>query len=266
MLNQKLIISAIALAALTFLSACGDGSQTTAQSVTEQDILLNVATVTHNVDSFIEQSVLVRNDILEPVGDRGFILDKDSVFSGGTILVINASSTPFKVPEDETPEVLVRGEVQLLDLEQVQQQYGLNLEKNIYGKYEGKPVILATSIILSPDPEDLTNDPEKYYGKYVAIEGTIEDVEDFGIFELDEKQAFGGEDLLVVQLKPKRELQEDQTAIVYGVLRPFISVELEKDYDLDWDLSVQEQIEAEYSQKPILIARKIVILQSLVSR
>ena len=51
-------------------------------------------------------------------------------------------------------------------------------------------------MILSPDPEDLTRNSEIYYGKHLAIKGEIEDIKSYGVFELDEEQVFGGEDLL----------------------------------------------------------------------
>lgn len=162
--------------------------------------------------------------------------------------------------DKNTPEVLVKGKVERLTLASIQQKYNLNLNSELYTQYENQPVIMAEKLILSPDPEDLTQNPEAYYGQPLAIKGELEDLKSYGVFELDEEQAFGGEDLIVVQPKPRIELNEKQTAIVYGTLRPFIAVELEQDYDLGWDLSVQQQIEAEYSQKPVLVAQKIQLL------
>ena len=40
-----------------------------------------------------------------------------------------------------------------------------------------------------------------------------------------------------MQPQPRIKLNKEQMAIVYGKLRPFIAVELERDYDLGWDLS-----------------------------
>ena len=258
-LDKKFFIKAIACLSVVTLSACAKSSQS--PIALEKGILVDVAEITQNVESFIGQSVLVRNDVRETIGDRGLILDKDRVFSGETILVINTSQMPLIFSSDKTPEVLVSGKVERLAFRELEPKYGLNLDSRLYTQYEGKPVIIATSLILSPDPEDLTRNPELYYGKHLAIKGEIEDLKSYGVFELDEERVFGGEDLLVVQLKPRVELEEKQTAIIYGRLRPFIVAELERDYDLAWNLSMQKQIEAEYSQKNVLVAEKIQLLK-----
>ena len=257
-LDKKFWLRAIAFSTVVILSACANSSQSPVE--VKKSGLVDVAEITQNVESFIGQSVLVRNDVKETIGERGLILDKDRVFSGETILVINTSQIPSIFSGDKTPEVLVSGKVELLVLKDLESKYGLNLDSSLYAQYEGKPVIIATSLILSPDPEDLTRNSELYYGKQLAIKGEIEDIKSYGVFELDEERVFGGEDLLVVQLKPRIELEDKQTAIIYGVLCPLIMIELERDYDLGWDLSIQKQIEAEYSHKSILVAQKIQLL------
>lgn len=255
----KILLVAVSFT-ITILLACGNSPETRI----DNSGLVNVATITHNTESLIGKSVLVRNDVLERIGKRGLILDKDRVFIGDNILVINTAKIPPLFSDDQTPEVLVSGKVEQFNLTTIKQKYNLNLDPNLYSKYENQPVIIANSIILSPDPGDLTNNPAIYYGKPLAVQGELEDedLEIDGVFELDEEQVFGGEDLLVVQLKPriKLDLDDEQTAIVYGTLRPFIAVELARDYDLGWDSSIQEQIEAEYAQKPVFVAEKIQLL------
>lgn len=41
------------------------------------------------------------------------------------------------------------------------------------------------------------------------------------------------------------------------MLRPFVKAEFERDYDLTWDLDLQEELEAEYSEKPVLVVDSI---------
>lgn len=226
----------------------------------DREGLIDVAEITQNVESYIGKSVLVRNDIIQTIGERGSILDKDRAFNGESILAIDISKTPITLSEEDTPEVLVRGKVERLNLASVKQKYNLNLDPDLYSPYENQPVILAEKSILSPDPEDLTRNPEAYYGQLLAVTGELEDIRSYGVFELDEEQVFGGEDLIVVQPQPRIELNEEQSAIVYGRLRPFVAVELEKDYDFGWDASIQKQIEEEYSQKPVFVAEKIQLL------
>jgi hypothetical protein len=254
--NQKLLIkTAIILFTIANISACSERSQSIPKGK-----LIDVADISQDSNVPIRQSVLVRNDILERVGTEGFILDKDRVFNGSTVLVVNVSQTPLKLPNHDSVEVLVDGIVEKFDLTTVEQKYGLKLNPDTYSQYKDKPAIMASSVTLSPDPEDITNKPENYYGKYLAVKGEVEDVKSFGVFELDEEQAFGGEDLVAISLKPEIKLKEEQMVIIYGVVRPFSLVELEKDYDLGWDLSEIKEIETEYLQKPVFIAQEIKIL------
>ncbi len=241
---------------LTQLTACLSNSQLTS----DRGYLVSVAAITENSDRFLGNSVLVRNDIVQTIGTRGFILDKDRLFDGGTILVINTSEVLSNFSDGQTPEVLVDGRVERFNLNSLEQEYNLNLESSLYDRYEGKPVIIARSIILSPDPEDLTAHPEIYYHKPLAIKGEVDDITDYGVFELDEEKAFGGEDLLVVQSESKIQLYEEQTVIVYGNLRQFVADDFEEDYDLGWDSAVKSDLEAEYNRKPVFVAKKIQFL------
>ena len=179
--------------------------------------------------------------------------------SNETLLVIDTTETPFAFSSDRTPEILVHGTVARLNFNRLQ-EFNLNLDRSLYARYENKPVIIATSTILSPDPEDLSGRPNLYYDLPLAVRGEVEDIDrQHSLFELDEEKAFGGEDLLVLHTKPV-ELNEEQV-ILYGVLRSFTAEELERDYNLGWDSLTQKQLEAEYSQKPVFIAEKIQILQ-----
>ena len=242
--------------ALTQLSAC----LSTLETKKGSSYLVATGEITENVDRFIDKSILVRNDMTQRVGTRGLILDNDRLFDGEAILVIDISKTTWEIIGDKTPEILVDGKVERLNMERVKQKYKIELEPDAYARYEGKPVIIANSIIPSPDPEDLTANPEIYYGKSLAIKGEVDDVKDYGIFEIDEEKVFGGEDLLVLQPESEIQLIEEQTAIVYGVLRQFIIEDLERDYNLGWNSLTKAQIEAKYANKPVLVTNKIQLL------
>lgn len=254
---KKILTILFASQALITLSACENSEQT----ITKKNGLVDVAEITQNVNNFMGKSVLVRNDILEKIGARGFILDKDQVFRGKKILVIDPSKNPLTFSNNKTPEVLVKGTVEKLNLSKIETKYSLTLDPELYEKYETKPVIIAEFIMLSPDPGDLNHDFEFYNNKPLAIKGEIEAVKNYGIFTLDEERVFGKKDLIVVQPKPRIKLKEDETVIVYGTLRPLVAVELAQTYNLDWDSSTQEKIEVEYSQKYILVANKIQLIK-----
>jgi hypothetical protein len=64
--------------------------------------------------------------------------------------------------------------------------------------------------------------------------------------------------LLVIRAgTPQGTVNEGEKVAVTGVLRPFVYAELEREYNLKWDLTLQKQIEAEYTNKPVLVANEV---------
>ncbi len=254
---KKLLTILFVLQLLITLSGC----QNSEKIEIEENGLIDVAALSPNINYFMGKSVLVRNDILEKIGARGFVLDKDQVFRGEKILVIDPSKNPLTFSNNKTPEVLVKGTVTKLNLNEIATKYDLTLDPELYRKYENKPVIIAKFIMLSPDPGDINDNVEFYNNKPLAIKGEVEAVTNHGLVILDEETIFGEKDLIVVQPKPRIEVHEDDTVIVYGVVRLLIPVELVQEYNLDWNSSTQEEIEIEYSQKYVLVANKIQVIE-----
>jgi hypothetical protein len=127
--------------------------------------------------------------------------------------------------------------------------------------YENQPALIAQSIAIAPEPGELTRNPEQYYGKPLAVTGEVEEIQGANAFTLDEDQLFGGQELLVLRATPaagtQPAIQDGEKVAVTGVLRPFIVAELERDYDFNWDTGIQQQLEAEYRDKPVLVAEDV---------
>ncbi|PSR15586.1 hypothetical protein C8255_22330 [filamentous cyanobacterium CCP3] len=220
--------------------------------------------VAGETESYIGQVVTVRSEPLEVVDDSSFTVGDEQFFGAEPILVINASGEPLLLPEDDDVEVQVTGEVRNFVIADVEQEFGLTLDPTLYTDYEEQPVIIAQSIALAPEPGEITSNPEQYYGETLAVTGEVEDIQSGSAFTLDEEQLFGAEDLLVVYASPRDGVQQPLPAVtdgedvaVTGVLRAFVVSEFERDYDLGWDLELQEQLEAEYSNRPVLVATGI---------
>lgn len=252
---SQLKIGTIALSTVVFLSACIGTPKVSKDEKLSQ--YLTTGQISENIEIMKGKTVSVRNDVEELIEKTAFTLDKDQLFGGETILVIDVSQESVRPLYKKGMEVLVKGKVEQFFLAQIKQKYNLELDSSIYRKYEGKPTIIAQSVLPSPDPGDVTSEPQIYYNKLLAIEGEVEDIVTPGIFELDEEQVFGGEDLLVIAIKPNNKIQEDENVVVTGVLRPFVMAEFERDYKLNWDLSVKKEIEAEYSNKPVFVAQEV---------
>ena len=236
------------------LPGCGP-----AETTTQQDAKENVTTeeLSNGAEGQIGKTVSIRSEVTEAVGDSAFLLDDKQLFGGENVLVINASGKPFTLVDGDDTEVQVTGEVQQFVVADVDKQYGLNLDPTLYTDYENKPVVIAKSLALSPDPGDLTSNPDKYYNKRIAVEGEVGDKLSPTTFTIDEDQLFNGEDVLVLTQGATPQTQDGEKVTVTGVLRPYIKAEFDKDYTLDWDLSVQEKIDAEYSEKPVFVADEV---------
>ncbi|MEM7716777.1 MAG: hypothetical protein AAF349_24995 [Cyanobacteria bacterium P01_A01_bin.68] len=219
----------------------------------------NVTTkeVANNTDALAGKTVTVRSEAKEKVGPASFTVSDEKFFGDESILVVNASGEPFTLPADDDIEIQVTGVVRNLVIADVEREYNLKLDKQYYLEYENKPAIIAQSIALSPDPGDITKNPEKYYNQRLAVVGEVEDIQDANTFTLDEEKLFGATDLLVLNPKPKVAVKDDEVVAVTGVLRPFVLAEFEKEYDLGWDLKLKQKIEADYSTKPVFVADSV---------
>ena len=244
----------MAAASLILLPACASpqATDTAAEeaNVTSEELV-------DETSSYVGEEVTIRGEVEETVDDTAFLMEDDNYFNGDGILVINASSEPFVVPDVGETEVQVTGKVETFAMVTVAEEYGLTLDANLYGDYENKPVIIAESIALSPDPGDITANPELYYNKRIAVEGEVEDILESGLFTMDEEKLFGGEDLLVIPSATTATVKDGEIVAVTGVLRPYVSADFERDYDLQWDLSVKETIDAEYETIPVFVADSV---------
>ncbi|EDX87013.1 hypothetical protein S7335_4720 [Synechococcus sp. PCC 7335] len=255
-LSWQRTVGLLLAASMTAVAAC---SETPSETTTQEEATENVTTeeLSSGAEGLVGEMVSLRAEVEETVDDTSFLLEDDQLFGGEDVLVINVSGEPFVLAEGDDTEVQVTGEVQQLVVAEFETEYELSLDPNLYADYEDRPVVVAQSIALSPDPGDITANPEAYYNKRIAVAGEVEDKLDGNTFTLDEEELFGGEDLLVISTMASPQANDGEKVTVTGVLRPYEKAEFETDYDFTWDLSVQEQVEAEYTEKPVFVADEV---------
>ncbi|MEC4814572.1 MAG: hypothetical protein SAK29_15045 [Scytonema sp. PMC 1069.18] len=254
--GSRIRTGAIALALFsTLLTACGNndrpiaGGPTGASNVTTEE-------VADETVELIGKPVTIRDEVEQKVSPVAFTIENDELFGDEEILVVNASGKPLVLPEDDA-DVQVTGTVARFVTADINREYNLGLDPNVYVKYESKPAIIARSLALAPEPGEITKNPSLYYGKVIAVPAEVEEIVGPNAFTLDEEQLIGSNDLLVLVPNPQRPIQENQKVVVTGVLRPFVLAELERDYDFTWDSGLQRTLEAEYRQKPVLVATDV---------
>ncbi|MBK4731840.1 hypothetical protein JJD41_18480 [Oxynema sp. CENA135] len=211
-------------------------------------------------DRYLGQEVTVRGEAANLVEPNTFKLTSDNFLEGEEILVINNSGEPFVLPFDDGVAVQVTGEVRELEVAQLERDFDIEFwESDLYLEYQQQPAIVAESIALAPDPGDIEDYPNRFYNMNLAVEGEVEEILAPGVFKLEEHNFLdlGGSDLLVINPTVGDFVRNGEDLVVTGQLRSFDLYELERDYNLDWDLGVQEQIEAEFTNKPVLIVDEI---------
>ena len=216
----------------------------------------NVTTeeVADKTNQLIGKTVTIRSNAIRKVGPSTFTVTDKDFLEIEPILIVNATGKTFELPADRNIEVQVTGQVRKFAIAQINRDYNLGLEPNLYKQYENQPAIIAQSLALAPKPGEITTNPNQYYGKPIAVTGEVENINSPNAFTLDEEKLFGGQDLLVLHPTPKPTVNKGEKVAVTGVLRPFVVAELERDYDLTWDLTLKRKLEAEYSRKPVLVA------------
>ena len=165
------------------------------------------------------KTVTIRSEPVRKLGPSTFTVSDGDFFGSESILVVNASGKPFVLPAESGQKVQVTGTVRNFVLADIEREYKLGLEPNLYAEYESKPAIVAQSMALAPTPGELTSDPQKYYGKTLAVSGEVESLRSPNSFTLDEYKLIGGQDLLVIHTVPPPSVREGEKVAVTGVLR-----------------------------------------------
>ncbi|ACC81574.1 hypothetical protein [Nostoc punctiforme] len=220
----------------------------------------NVTTeeVADNTNELIGKTVTIRSTPIRKLGPSTFTIADKQFFGTQPILVVNASGKTFTLPTDSNTPIQATGPVRKFVIADINRDYNLGLDPNLYKDYETQPAIIAQSIALAPKPGEITTNPKLYYGKNLAVTGEVENIRNASSFTLDEDKLFGGQDLLVISAgTPKGTVNKGEKVAVTGVLRPFVLADLKRDYDLKWDLTLQKKLEVEYTNKPVLIATEV---------
>jgi hypothetical protein len=118
---------------------------------------------------------------------------------------------------------------------------------------------VAAETAMTISAGKLARDAKDYYGKVVTVKAEVETVYDSRSFTLDEDSIFAGPDVLVlVPSGMTADLRHDQVVTVTGKVRPFVTAELEKDYD--WFKNgklVTTKSEIDFKTRPVLVAMSL---------
>ncbi|HXW07738.1 MAG TPA: hypothetical protein VD833_21090 [Vicinamibacterales bacterium] len=119
------------------------------------------------------------------------------------------------------------------------------------------PMITADPAGIQVSVDDLEEHGSRYVGKVVNVTAEVESVFGPRMFTIDEPNwgDLDGEVLVHVPTNLAALVREDDRVTITGTMKPFVSVEFEKEWG--W-LDPEDGIEADLEAKPVLVASRIV--------
>ncbi|OWY64318.1 hypothetical protein B7486_47985 [cyanobacterium TDX16] len=237
------------LLALT-LFGCTDSNSNSANSEAN-------ATIGEIVDeantNFIGKTVTVSGEIEEVISPKAFVIEGDGFFNDPELLVLNLDGSPIV----NDSNIQVTGTVRQFSKAEIENQFDVDLG-GLEAEFKGKFVLIATAVVLTPEPGEVAEEPSPFMGKTVTLSGKVERVISRNAFTLDDQEFIGGKELLVVGAVPAiGSIDVGETVRVTGLIRQFITVEIEKDLDI----KIQPELKAKYEGKAVAIARSIEIVK-----
>lgn len=239
-------------AGAVILPACTVGQDEIAgdrENVTTEDYAR-----TTQISQAIGQEATIRSPIVETLDDDGLVLQSED---GENVLVLNVASDGVSLPEGDMP-IQVTGQVVEFTIADVESQYGLDLDPDLYVDYEQQPAILAESWALAPTPEMLAEQPEMFYNQRIALEGDASMISPDAL-ALYEEGWIDDVGILVVGVeKPLMEaesnIQEGESVAVTGTAQPLDAAMLKGEYDLGLTDQQIEEFASRYTDRPVIIA------------
>jgi hypothetical protein len=264
---------ALALALVAFgITACQTQPDTTGapqqdQTATEQPATdtptaqgtddVEAGDLSGNLEDYIGRTISIRGEVVEVLGNDAFVIG-GGVFNDD-VVVFNTSGNPVVLPGDEVTErVQVTGQVQQVTVDSLNQQYGLNLDQETFSDYENNPAILAESIVLAPEPGEISDNPQAFYNERIALEGGIDEEYGANAFTIGGAGFLGGSNILVISEEGGfANFADVDDVVVLGELRPFNLAQLEQEYNLTLAPDARQALESDYDQESVLVAEQI---------
>ncbi len=226
-----------------------------------------VSEIAADPSRFYGKNVSVSGEISEVLDVHAYTLGGRAFADGAELLVIGP---PPAVIADQVQEptvyagdlALVSGEVRPFEeLPAVEEEIGLDLDREAIQRFTGQPLLVANSTALTPrvrpavdtnapiSVADLIDDPSGYYDETVTVNSEVTEVLSSNLFVL------GGGGLVVdaTEAVAGTALQESETVQVSGPIRRFDAESVRAESGVD----VEDNLAAEFAGRPVLIAQVV---------
>lgn len=233
----------------------------TAQEIEEGRTNVTIEKLTGDVEDYIGQMVTIRSEVQEELDENGYVLQSDDFFDGEEVLLLNADAEPVTRPNDEIA-IQGTGTVREFIIADIENEYGIDLDDELYIDYENRPVVIAESVALAPSVEELAENPSAFYDQVIAVEGEVGELFSSSTMALYEEGWIDDIGLIVVGINRDLDaedgaVQEGEIVVVTGMARPLDINLLEQDPELGWDENELSEFESRYTGRPVIVADDI---------
>jgi len=261
-----------------------------AGSLAAGDMTISAGKLANNAKDFYGKTVTVKAEVEDVIDSRTFTLDEDAILVGADVLVLVPAGYTGTLAHDQV--ITVTGKVRPFVTTELEHDYhwfqgGKIVSRDTKVDFKTRPVLIADSVRTADGREllagggamsmideksgiektgmtmsagKLSKDGKKFYGQNVTVRAEVEDVLDSHSFTLDEDTVIPGPDVVVIVPSgfDASALAHDQVVVITGKVRPFVTAELEKDYDWFKDGKiVSTSSKIDYKTRPVLVAETI---------
>ncbi len=277
---------ALMLAAALLLASCATEEEAEGTDGEESErprVGVTLSDVSQNPEEFIGADVTVSGEVGDLVGPQAFTIGGEEFLGTDELLILGAEELPEIVTGvdeeflENEPEIVgtddivqITGTVGQLEVNALEDDFGSDIDEDLFAEYEDEPFIVAEEIFLDPrveragetlttPVEDISGNPMDFVGANVETEGVVADIIEPRIFVLagelaDDEAALVNSGVLVVNPEGNNpNLIDGENVSVDGPVRDFDIAGFEEEIGIELD----EGLYSPYAGRPAIVAEDI---------
>ncbi len=237
---------------------------------------------------FYGRDVMLTGTVEEVLGPRAFVVEDDDLLSAATVAVVTArpildrQGDPIGTGALDDGMVMVAGTVHQFNLAAFEDRLGLEFDDEQWAAWAGRSAIVARYVmpwspmgvpralppaasgrsVLAVTVDQVTDNPDAYYGQTVTVTGEVTDSAEWGVLTLEDTDLLLDEELLVIVPRPLlarpedwagANRLEDRVVEVTGTVRVYDAVDGER----ETGFAGETRVYARWDGKAMLVARSI---------
>lgn len=276
---------ALMLAAAVLLASCGgeEAEGTDGEGSERPRVGVTLTDITENPEEFIGADVTVSGEVGDLVGPQAFTIGGEEFLGTDELLILGAEELPEIVTGvdeeflENEPEIVgsddivqITGTVGQLEVNALEDDFGSDIDEDLFAEYEDEPFIVAEEVFLTPrieragetlttPVEDISGNPSDFVGANVETEGVVAEIIEPRVFVLSgentgDEAALVNDGVLVVNPEGDNpNLIDGENVKVDGPVRDFDIAGFEEEIGLDLD----EGLYSPYAGRPAIVAEDI---------